>query len=80
MIVQKLLYIYKRARTGIEPSISFLYIGVSSLTEDDNCKLTRILQFLSETIEDKRVIGANSLEKLNTWVDTAYVVHPNMAR
>ena len=30
------------------------------------------------TLDDKRIIGANGLSSLQTWIDAAYAVHPNM--
>ena len=55
-IVQKLLYICKRARPDIEPAISFLCTRVSSPNIVDNVKLTRVLRYLQNTIEDRRVM------------------------
>ena len=60
-IVQKLLYICKRARPDIEPAISFLCTRVSSPNVADNVKLTRVLRYLQNTIEDRRVIGINNM-------------------
>ena len=77
-IVQKLLYICKRARPDIEPAISYLCTRVTSPTKEDDIKLTRILGFLEKTIDDKRVMGATSLNNLYTWVDASYGVHSDM--
>ena len=38
----------------------------------------RVLDFLRDTINDVRTIGANDLKKLYMWVDASYAVHPNM--
>eukprot|EP00957_Ditylum_brightwellii_P076151 5788828-Ditylum_brightwellii.AAC.1 len=37
-----------------------------------------MLGFLKRTINDVRIIGATSIQDVYTWVDAAYVVHPNM--
>ena len=68
----------KRARPDIEPAISFLCTRVSSPNVVDNVKLTRVLRYLQNTIEDCRVIGINNMDTLETWVDAAYAVHPDM--
>ena len=77
-VVAKLLYIMKRTRPDLEPTVAFLSTRVSCSTVDDWNKLKRLLQFVKGTINDKRIIGANGLNDLLTWVDAAYAVHPNM--
>ena len=74
-VVAKLLYITKRARPDIETSVSYLCTRVSKSTDDDWEKLRRVLGFLQNTIDDVRIIGADSLQNLFTWVDAAYGVH-----
>ena len=77
-IVAKLLYVSKRARPDIEPTIAYLCTRVSQPTENDWKKLRRVLSYLKGTIEDKRIIGAPKLNSLVTWVDAAYAVYENM--
>ena len=77
-IVQKLLYICKRARPDIEPAVSFLCTRVTDPSKDDSNKLTRVLGFLERTINDKRILGANSLSNLLTWIDASYAPHDDM--
>ena len=36
------------------------------------------MQYLKYTIDDTIIIGADSLIQLCTWVDAAYVVHPDL--
>ena len=74
-VVTKLLYITKRARPDIEPSVAFLCTRVSRSSESDWLKLKRVLGFLKNSIDDVRVIGANSLQEVYTWVDASYGVH-----
>ena len=76
--MQKLLYICKRSRPDIEPAISFLCTRVANPNVEDDVKLTRVLRYLQDTIEDRRVIGINDIDTLETWVDAAYAVHPDM--
>ena len=77
-VVAKLLWVMKRSRPDIETVISFLCTRVSCSDTDDWKKLRRLLQFLSQTIDDERVMGADSLHHLNTFVDGSYAIHPDM--
>lgn len=45
---------------------------------DDWKKLKRALSYLKATKNDVRVIGAENLNSLYTWIDAACAVHPNM--
>ena len=74
-IVAKLLYIAKRGRPDIETTVSFLCTRVARSTIEDWFKLKRVLGFLQHTINDKRIIGASTLQELYTWIDAAYGVH-----
>jgi hypothetical protein len=77
-VVAKLLWVMKRARPDIETAISFLCTRVSRSDECDWGKLKRLLQFLNATLDDVRVIGADDLSSLFTWVDASYAVHHDM--
>ena len=44
----------------------------------DDIKLTRVLRYLQDTIDDCKKNGINSIDTLETWVDAAYAVHPDM--
>ena len=77
-VTQKLLYITKRARPDLETTVAFLTTRVSKSDVDDWKKLGRLLTWVMNTIEDKRIIGASSLTDLFTWIDAAYAVHTNM--
>ncbi len=77
-IIQKLLYICKRARPDVESAVSYLCMRVSAPNIDDDNKLTRVLGFLGKTIEDERIIGALDLNTLCTLVDASYAVNPDM--
>jgi hypothetical protein len=77
-VVAKLLFIMKRARPDLEPTISFLMKRVSKSDTDDWKKLKRCLGFIQGTIDDRRILGADSLDTLYTWVDASHAVHMNM--
>ena len=76
--VAKLLFIGKRGRPDLEPYIAYLCTRVNKSTNDDWNKLKRVLQFAKQTVNDKRIIGAETLDSLYTWVDAAYAIHPDM--
>ena len=48
---------------------------MSKSTTDDWVKLRRLLGFLQKTIDNVRIIGADNLEDMYTWIDAAYGVH-----
>ena len=77
-IVAKLLYVCKRTRPDVETAVAYLCTRVSKSTTCDWKKLRRVLAFLKYTIDDVRIIGANNLQELYTWVDAAYGVHDDL--
>ena len=44
---------------------------------EEKVKLKRVMQFLKQTINDKRIMLADNLSQLCTWYDVAYGVHPD---
>ena len=77
-IVAKLLWVEKRGRSDIKTPILFLCTRVSKSTKEDKKKLRRVLKFIEHTIDDKRIMGADSLIQLCTCVDAAYGLHPDL--
>lgn len=77
-MVAKLLWVMKRGRPDIETAVAFLCTRVKTPDVDDWCKLRRLMCFLHQTIDDERIIGADSLFEMITFVDAAHSVHPNM--
>lgn len=77
-IVQKLLWIMKRARPDLETAVSFLCTRVTKSDEDDWLKLRRVIAYIQCTLNDTRIIGATDLTKIFTWIDAAYAVNPDM--
>lgn len=74
-IVAKLLYVSKRARVDIDPTVASLCTRLSCSTEEDWTKLKRLLEYLRGTINMPRIIGANGLDIFETYVDASYTVH-----
>ncbi len=78
-VTAKLLFISKRARPDIEPTVAYLCTRVAKSDHDDWEKLRRVLIFLQQTIDDVRKVGGKyGLNSLNTWIDASYAVHPDM--
>ena len=77
-VTAKLLWVEKRSRPDIELVISFLCTQISCCTEEDWGKLKRLLRFLNQTIDDERIMGADDLLSLLTWIDASYGVHTDM--
>ena len=46
--------------------------------EQDWDKLTRMLQYLKDTIDLQLILSADSIQAMHTWVDASYAVHHNM--
>ena len=76
--VAKVLWVMKRGRPDIEPTVSFLCTRVKGPDRDDWCKLKRLLCWTKKTVEDVRIIGADSLVDMLTFIDSAHAVHPDM--
>jgi hypothetical protein len=75
-IVAKLLYLSKRVRLDLLFSVTFLSTRVKSSTEDDWCKLVRIIGHLQATHTFYRVLRRQSnVPRLEHYVDAAFGVH-----
>ncbi|GFH50261.1 hypothetical protein CTEN210_06737 [Chaetoceros tenuissimus] len=74
-VVAKLCYIAERSRLDIKPAMSFLRTRVQKPTVEDWGKLKRVLCYLRGTIDLHLTLGADTLTKLQTWVDASYAIH-----
>jgi hypothetical protein len=74
-VTMQLLYLSKRWRLDLLPTVSFLSTRMKEPLEDDWAKLRRCLQFLRGTIDDPLILGGSDIEKLRAWVDASYSVH-----
>ena len=68
----------KRGIPDIELVIPFLCIRVAKSNMEDKAKLTRLLQFLKQKINDKRVMRKENLIQLCTWFESVYRVQPDL--
>ena len=75
-MVAKLLWVAKNGRPDIEPEMSFLCIRLTKSTVQYKATFKRVIQFLKQTINDKRVVGSYNLSQLYTWSDSAYSLYP----
>jgi hypothetical protein len=76
--VAKTLFLCKRARPDIQPTVAFLTTRVQSTNEDDYRKLIRMIQFLRATKDEYLTLSATNLHNIRWWVDVSYAVHPDM--
>ena len=75
--VAKGLFLCKRARPDIQPTIAFLSTRVLSPTEIDWKKLIRLLEYLNGTKDLKLRLRADNLRVIKWYVDASYAVHPD---
>ena len=73
--VAKGLFLAKRARPDIQPTIAYLCTRVREPDEGDWEKLIRLLKYLNGTQEAKLVLSAESLSVVKWYVDAAFAVH-----
>ena len=76
--VAKLLWVMKRNRPDIKTAVSFLCTRNKEPDKDDWCKLVCVMSWLEQMVEDVRIIGADDLHRMLTFIDSAHAVHPNM--
>jgi len=77
-VVAKLLYVATRARLDMLLPVAFLCTRVTKSTKQDQTKLKRVLEYVKGSIDLLYTLGAESLNKVHSWVDAAYAVHPDM--
>jgi hypothetical protein len=77
-VVAKALYVAKQAWPDIAVSVSFLTTQVCCPNVQDWVKLRHLVEYLRSTVDLPLTLGATSGGVLHWYVDTAFVVHPNM--
>ena len=74
-LVAQLLYISKRCRPDLAPSVPFLTTRVSKPTEDDWKKLRMVIEYLKQTVDLPLILKVDKT-KPDVWsIDAAYAVH-----
>jgi hypothetical protein len=76
--VAKLIWVMKRARPDVEPTVSFLSTRVKAPDKDDWHKFKRLMCWIKKTKTDVRIIGADDLLKMIVMIDSAHAVHDDM--
>jgi hypothetical protein len=76
-MVQKLLYMKKRARPDILTAVSFLTTRVTSPTEEDERKLFRVLKYLRGSRDLVLTLTGSKDMIVFFYIDTSYAVHPD---
>ena len=78
-MVAKLLFLSKRARLDIQPTITFLTTRVRIQDKDDWKKIRRVLSYLDATINSVKLhLNKKYLNVVNWWVDASYGTHPDV--
>ena len=76
--VAKALFVAKRSRPDIQPTVAFLCTRVQEPTEEDWYKLCRMMKFLKGTADDCLTLSADKLNVVKWYADAAFAVHPDM--
>jgi len=77
-IVANLLYVAIRVRLDMLLPVAFLCTRVTKSTKQDQMKLKHVLEYVKGSIDLVYTMGAESLNKVQSWVDAAYAVHLDM--
>ena len=75
--VAKGLFVSKRARIDIHPTVSVLATRVRKPNESDWKKLVRLIRYLHSTKGWHKTLRADSLKIIKHYVDASFAVHPD---
>ena len=76
-MVAKALFLCKRARPDIQPTIAVLCTRVKSPNEADWAKLVRLMKYLNGTKSLNLTLSADNLHCIKWYVDASFAVHPD---
>ena len=76
-VVAKGLFVSKRARPDIQPTIAVLCTRVKDSNEGDWKKLLRLIKYLNGTREMVLTLSADNASIIKWYVDVAFAVHPD---
>jgi hypothetical protein len=76
-MVAKALFLCKRARPDIQPTIAVLCTRVKGPNEADWAKLARLIRYLNGARELKLTSSAYNLHCIKWYVDASFAVHPD---
>jgi hypothetical protein len=77
-ITAKLLYLCKRARPDLQPTVAFLTTRVTQPDTDDWKKLTRCVRYLRDSKDLYLTLEADDGVHIKWWIDASFAVHPDM--
>jgi hypothetical protein len=75
--VAKGLFLCKRARPDIQPTIAVLCTRVKKPNKSDWNKLVRLLKYCNGTRKDILILKADNLNVIKWYVDASFAVHPD---
>ena len=78
LVTAKLLSVAKGVRPDRKKLVAFICTLVNKSDEYYWKRFKRVLTFVQNKIDNNSIIGTPMIEKVYTWVDDAYSVHPNM--
>jgi hypothetical protein len=76
-MVAKALFLCKRARPEIQPTIAVLCTRVKGPNEADWAKLVRLMKYLNGMRELKLTLSVDNLHCIKWYVDAIFAVHPD---
>ena len=71
------LFLCKRARPDIQPTIAVLCTRVKKPNKSDWNKLVRLLKYCNGTRKDILILKADNLNVIKWYVDASFAVHPD---
>jgi len=74
-LVAKILYLSKRTRPDLQPTVAFLATRVKAPDVDDWKKLGRCLTYIRESADEVLTLKADSMSKIQWWIDASFAVH-----
>ena len=77
-LVMQGLYLSQRGQPDIRMAISFLCSHLTCPDKDDYKKLTRLIRYLRHCLYMCLVLGKDSMDSMQWWIDASYAVHPDM--
>jgi hypothetical protein len=77
-LTAKLLYLCKRARPDLQPTVAFLTTRVVQPDDDDWNKLTRAMRYLRGSKDLYLTLEADEGIDIKWWIDASFAVHPDM--
>lgn len=72
------MFLSKRGRQDIQPSVSFLATRVTEPNEGDWTKLVKMMNYLQATKDDVAAMSADDTNTIKWYVDASFAVHKDM--